>query len=151
MPRQTAFSIVAFVAVVSISGCGGGKASVKGKVSYQGKPILMGSVLLVGPDGVTFTGNIEPDGSYVVEGVASGAVRVGVISRKPVGGNRGNPESDRPRRTTDGAASPRNLPPPPAELSKWFEIPAKYEEPTTSGLEKTIKSGENKDVNIDLP
>jgi hypothetical protein len=150
MRHKLLFLTAALGSLLSLSGCGSGKATVSGKVSYQGRPILMGSVLMVGPDGITFTSNIEPDGSYKIEGVTSGVVQIGVISPKPIAATRGDPESSRPRRTVSGA-SPRNLPPPPAELSKWFEIPAKYEEPTTSGISREIKSGNNPDVNIDLP
>jgi hypothetical protein len=79
----------------------------------------------------------------MVQGVESGRVLIGVISRDPA-----VPAATGPRRGKDGT-----LPPPPAQTldrSKWFPLPLKYEDPTKSGLSTTLKSGAST-YDIDLP
>jgi hypothetical protein len=113
-----------------VCGCGG-KATVSGKVSYQGRTVTYGSVLILGSDKKTRFGVIQPDGSYTVEGVTPGAVKIGVISRDPA-----KPASKVP-------ASARATP-------TWFPLPPKFEDPATSGIVGTVGSGRVKH-DIELP
>jgi hypothetical protein len=133
----------ALAVVLGLTGCGGGKATVQGKVTHRGKALACGTVLLVGADGVTVAGEIAGDGSYAVAGVTAGPVQVGVVSKPPRAGAR--PSRGGPVRTrTDARASPA------ADRSKWFPIPEKYAEPTTSGLGLTLQAGANTQ-DIELP
>jgi len=130
------------------AGCGGGKSDVTGKVIYQGKTVLFGTVIMQGPDRIPMTGTIQSDGTYVVQGVASGNVLIGVVSRDPgvLAGSKGR------RRVDMGDANGGSLEStvaPIIERSKWFPIPQKYEDPAQSGLQATIKSGaQNYDINL---
>jgi len=130
-----------------LAGCSG-KADVTGKVTHQGKPVLFGTVILQGPDGIPMTGMIQSDGTYVVQGVASGNVLIGVVSRDPgvLAGNKGR------RRVDKGDANGGSLEStvaPIIERSKWFAIPQKYEDPVKSGLQAKIGSGSvSYDINL---
>ncbi len=130
-----------------LTGCAGGKADVTGKVTHQGKTVLWGTVILQGPDGIPITGTIQSSGTYVVQGVASGKVLIGVISRDPgvLAGSTGRRRVD--KGDANGLVSTNA---PIIERSKWFPLPQKYEDPAQSGLQANIKSGAQ-NYDIDLP
>jgi hypothetical protein len=118
--------------------------NVSGKVLYKGSPVVMGSVVLVGPDGVPHTGRIEEDGTFTISEVPTETVKVAVQS----------PDPGRPLRETD-------LPPSQTPLmqkmkgmkidlggakgdrKKWRRLPKQYEDPNTSGLTLDVHKGEN--------
>jgi hypothetical protein len=133
--------------LLALAGCAEGRADVTGKVMHRGKTVLWGTVILQGPDGIPITGMIQPDGTYTVQGVAAGKVLLGVISRDP-----GVLAGTKRPRGFKSQHSDRPQPPPPTviERSKWFPLPEKYEDPTKSGLEATLKGGANS-YDIDLP
>lgn len=60
------------------AGCGGGKGGLNGKVSYDGKPMTKGQVSLQAPDGTIHAGDISPDGTYKIDGIPSGTVKLAV-------------------------------------------------------------------------
>src|SRR5262245_42639167 len=125
-------------AMLITAGCSGGKASVSGRVTYKGKLLAVGTVSMVGPDGIVRQGAIKSDGTYSVTDVAAGKVQIGVLSQNPAGDARGNPRS---------AASTRlatKAPDAPPNPSNRLAIPTSYQEPTTSGLSTTLASGSNK-------
>jgi len=128
-----AVGVLALAAV----GCGG-RGDVSGKVTYDGKTVVFGTVQFEGSDGMLRQGNIEPDGSYTVTGVATGEAKVAVSSRNPK-------SSDFTPIQREGGPPP----PPRPEIQGWFSIPEKYDTPFGSGLTYTIKRGENK-IDIEL-
>jgi hypothetical protein len=136
----------AFVAalLLVLGGCGGGKANVTGKVTHQGKTVLWGTVIMQGPDGIPMTGTIQPDGTYIVQGVASGKVLIGVVSRDPgvLAGSKSPRLVDKGERNGAGVS-----PAPVIARSQWFQLPQKYEDPLQSGLNAKIGSGS---VNYDI-
>src|SRR5437763_7171045 len=71
------------VLLLTLSGCGAGTATLGGKVTYRGRPVTSGSIIVVHEDGTARVGVIEPDGTYSVEGVKRGRVKVGVLSPDP--------------------------------------------------------------------
>jgi hypothetical protein len=98
-------------------------ATVTGKVRYGDRAVTYGSVILLSADGTACAGVIEADGSYTINDVSPGSVRIVVISRDPSKGR----VTARARKTTEAAA--------------WFPLPAKYEKAETSGLGATIPAG----------
>jgi hypothetical protein len=109
---------------------------VSGKVTYNGKPVVFGTVLIHGRDGLR-QGSIAPDGSFTVRGVATGEARVAV--------NSPNPKSI----VLYPNKNPKYKQEPYPDVPGWFEIPSKYENVSTSGLTYTIKGGTNT-INIEL-
>src|SRR2546425_1254655 len=82
-PGRAARLVLVAIFLVSLIGCGTRVGDVSGKVTYKGRPVVCGSVVLVGPDGMTKVGAINQDGSYVVKGVGAGRVGVAVFSLDP--------------------------------------------------------------------
>jgi hypothetical protein len=155
--------------LAGVCGCGQRIADAAGKITYQGKPVVCGSVVFVGPDGMTKVGAIRADGSYEVKGVGAGRAQVAVFSLDPA--RPLNPEiaprthgkaatepvddSGRPADTRPVVASApadrSNWAEPNVDRSRWFPLPKKYELVATSGLSAQLKAGPNPDVNFDLP
>ena len=141
--RSRAAGWVGLLAVLGLGGCGDGKASVSGKVTYKNRPVVTGTVIVAGSDGVQVAGVISPDGTYAVEGVKAGAVRIGVFSPNPSAsrnGGRGGAVTSRLNRGTEQKADPRD----------WVPLPPRYAEPDTSGLTTTLRSGsQTHDIDLD--
>jgi len=118
--------------VAALSGCGGG-TKLDGKVTYQGRPVISGSVIVLNEDGTAESGVIQPDGSYSVEGVKKGHVRVGVLSPDPARArsilvtDRSHAKEDhKPARDTRSAAKSR--------AGGWFPLPHELGDPEKSGM-----------------
>jgi hypothetical protein len=156
-------------ALGGFTGCGRGTGDVSGRVTHKGKTVVCGSVTLVGPDGMTKSGRINPDGTYSVSGVGAGTVQLAVVSDDPArpldpykaGKTHGKavtePTDDSGRdpeagRTVPVAPTDRsNWAEPDVDRSKWFPLPKKYELVATSGLTIEIKAGSNTGIDIELP
>jgi hypothetical protein len=121
--------------VLTAAGCQG-RGNVHGKVTYNGKPVVFGTVLFHGKDGLR-QGNISPDGSYAVRDVAAGEARAAVNSPNPRG------IELYPNK------NPKYKQEPYPDVPGWFAIPNKYEDVSTSGLSYTIKGGSNQ-IDIEL-
>src|SRR5262249_27936554 len=112
---------------------------VTGKVSYKGKPVVYGAVILVSADGLTAAaGPIQPDGSYTVTGMKPGEVKGGVVSRDPAAAQRQHTlrwaTITRPLEQASLKAK--------VDRKRWFNLPEKFEEPETSGVNFVLKGGQ---------
>jgi hypothetical protein len=110
-------------------------ARVSGQVSYQGKPVMKGTVSFVATDPArrNATGLLDPNGRYTLQtedrgdGAEVGDYDVTIYAHD-------EPVLD---------FQPK-VPVKPKPL-----VPQKYEDPKTSGLKRTVKSGSNT-VNFEL-
>ena len=134
--------LLAAILLAGTCGCGR-TATVTGTVAFRGKPVIYGSVTFQSADRTTQSAPILSDGSYTVEGVHPGEVRIGVISRDP---SKGRPALQGEKSAPPGkkGAAPKN-----ATVPGWFALPRKYENPETSGLDCTVGAGQN-EHKIDL-
>jgi hypothetical protein len=166
--RPTAGLFLLFPLLLSLTGCGRGVCDVTGKITYRGKPVVCGSVIFVGPDGMTKVSNLSQDGTFQVAGVGVGQAQVAVISQDPArpldpykaerthGKDVVQPVDDSGRNPDAGrvVANPpndrSNWSEPNVDRSKWSPLPKKYELVSTSGLTAELIGGTN-EVNIDLP
>ena len=136
--RLFCFRVLAAALLTSAAiGCGG-QGNVSGKVTYDGKPLVWGTVQFEGSDGIVKHGNIQPDGTYTVNGVATGEAKAAVSSI--------NPSSSDFQPIQREGRPPR---PPRPEVKGWFPIPEKYDTPFKSGLTYPIKRGNN-EIDIEL-
>jgi hypothetical protein len=124
-----------------LAGCSAAKGSLSGTVTFQGKPIVYGTVIAVCSDGISRSANIEPDGSYRLDNLPTGEVKLAVLSPEPYE----TPSS--PRR------GERSVPAKPApngavDRSKWVKIPEEYGDPRLSGLATRVVAGHS---TFDLP
>lgn len=135
---RSAFRPVVAAALVALAvGCAG-RGDASGKVTYQGKTLVWGTVQFEGSDGTLKQCNINPDGTYSVQGLAAGEAKVAVSSINPN-------SSDFQPRVVEGRPAPAPRP----QVKGWFPIPAQYDAPHKSGLVYTIKSGANT-IDIEL-
>jgi hypothetical protein len=119
---------------LALSGCGSGEARgrVAGKVTFQGQAVSEGIVVFNNDEkGIHMTAKLESDGSYEIitakgVGVSVGTYRVCVCPPLP-------------------ALPPMSAgnPPTTTETKQYPNIPQKYRNPATSGLNLTVKQGEN--------
>jgi hypothetical protein len=130
------------------AGCdGGGTADATGTVLYRGKPVTAGTVVMVGPDGRAAMGEIGGDGSYRIEGVAAGAVKVGVSVPLPDSWTSEGQAGRRGVRDRQGVHAPARPTPP---TSPKEAVPLTYGDPDTSGLQAELRPGSNRhDVTIE--
>jgi hypothetical protein len=98
------------------------KGDVDGKVHFKGQPLNGGAVTLVGDLNDTYSGELQPDGTYKVRNVPSGAYRVVIAAAAPDPGKK------------------------PARVVR---IPVKYGHPQTSGLTCIVQPGQQT-VDFDL-
>jgi hypothetical protein len=115
--------------VLAGTGCGPRVGQVSGKVLYKGQPLPSGTVLFEGPDGSRRGFSpIAADGSYRIDNVSVGVVRIAVVSepRVPPGLMKPSGPGAQP------AAQPKN---------DHVPIPARYEKPEQSRLTCTVVVG----------
>lgn len=144
---------VALVAL-ALAGCSDRAVAVRGKVTYQGKPLAGGSVTLVGPTGLVYAGAVQADGTYTIDGVPAGSVKIGVTgppnrsAAKPApGGRDGGRGGDVTSRGAPDGAAP--APPPPAPTAgPSVSVPAQFADPNASGLTGTVESGKPLDIDV---
>jgi hypothetical protein len=140
----------ALLLALASSGCGPGHGRVTGTVTYRGKPVVVGTVLIVGSDGIPAYGNVGEDGTYVIARVPTGAAQVAVNSLDPVVAARWKDRKAGlrgallpPRVKDKKVVLPQPEPPPPGDRKGWFPIPEQYGNPRTSGLTCDVKRGAN--------
>jgi hypothetical protein len=128
-------------------GCGAGRGTVAGKVTYQNKPLHFGSVVVVGTDGIPRTAPITPGGLYAVPDVPCGEAKVAVHSPDPAGAARIYEEEQ--IKLQKGARPPPGRTPPDVDRQKWFPIPVEFADFGRSGLALTVRRGTNAlDINM---
>lgn len=120
------------------------KANVSGRVSYQGHPVIWGSVVIASKDGRTAAGAIKPDGTFAVTDAPTDAVTIAVVSRDPLIQTWATNLKESRNRPTSKTFSPS-----PVDRKKWFPLPAKYEDPSNSGVTAILKRGDN-EFNVEL-
>jgi hypothetical protein len=110
-----------------LAGCAG-KGQVSGKVKYKGQALPAGTITFFDRANRATSSAIGPDGGYSVEQVASGPVKVSVVT---------------PMAIYMIGDKPPPGPKPPT-------LPAKYADRDKSGLDLDVKSGpQQHDFNLD--
>ncbi|MDY3553719.1 carboxypeptidase regulatory-like domain-containing protein [Gemmata sp. JC717] len=98
-----------------------------GKVTFRGVPVAEGTVVFDGPDGSAYVADLEPNGTFafqVARGVGLPPGRYAVAVRPP-----------RPNKPGMGYVAPN------MKKAEYPNIPKKYHDPKTSGLEATVQAG----------
>ena len=107
------------IAVLGLAGCsnkGGKIKELRGTVTYNGQP-MRGWILRVVGSGSVSIATIQHDGSFIITDVVPGEVKVGVTEAPQGSGGPSTTEERKPQS---------------------FSLPAKYQDPETSGLKYTI-------------
>jgi hypothetical protein len=134
------WSASALLVLLAALGCSSGSATVSGKVTYKGEPLPAGSVAIYGANGRVQSGPIAGDGTYTIAKAPVGDVKMTVVTPNP------SPETRQGKRGRDPIKHPGAA---DAAPIKVVPIPDRYKEPDKSGLNFTLKSGEQT-INLDL-
>jgi uncharacterized protein YceK len=131
-----------FGLIAALSGCGTGTTSISGKVTYQGKKVVYGTVVVVDSTGSSNAGTIKPDGSFTINNVKPGTVKVAVTSQAPPGAKvtkaaRVGRDADDDRTPADANATVD-----PEVVKNWFPLPKEFGYPDESKISLTAKAGE---------
>jgi len=139
-------SLIVFLLLLS-AGCSS-KGAVTGKVLYQGKPLPGGTVTFFCGSKGTFTSPIKEDGSYNVDKVPAGDVKIGVETQslnrnrgaipKMPDGYKEKFKSMIPQDVDAGEVMPGFASSP----GKYVSIPEHYSDPEKSGLTYTVTGGQ---------
>jgi len=121
--------ILGGVVFVALIGCGPGRGDLSGKVSFEGKPLKIGSVNVLGQDGLPKGAQISPDGTYKVADIQAGTVKIQVTSLDPA--------STQPAVRIPGSGTTK------ADSSGWFPIPDHFGDFEKSKLTFELKPGPN--------
>jgi hypothetical protein len=104
----------------------------------SGRSVIWGSVVLVGEDGRSAAGRIQPDGSFTVANAPIGEVVATVSSPDPLVQHYATQlKSSRERLPMTQWAAP------PVDRQQWFVVPKRYESAMSSDLKMTVKRGSN--------
>jgi hypothetical protein len=132
--------------VFCVAGCGG-KANVKGRVTYQGKPVIHGSIILIGGGNKQLSSaRIDSEGNYRISDIAPGPAHIAVVSPDPTPPRPlPSPPPDTPafkvKAQLDELRARKALP--KVDPSKWFPLPRQYESTETSGITTILQRGDN--------
>lgn len=143
--------VVAAVLLALAAGCGSKTADVTGKVTFQGKPVVYGTVVIIGSDGLPKAGDLKPDGTYRVADVAVGPVKVAVSSPPPPGSEppkKAKVAGGRDAGEDDKQPPPAATPADAAVAKNWVPLPEKYGDPDKSGLTATVAAGQPLDLDL---
>jgi hypothetical protein len=127
-------ALLALILAITGVGCGR-KNVVTGTVSLGTKKLATGSVVMVQEDTLRlFQGQIEPDGTYTIEGVPYGELKIAVHSANPnvkvEVKRKADPELFRGKEKQVSQAPP---------VVGWFPIPEQYGDHTKSNLSIVIE------------
>jgi hypothetical protein len=138
---------LALALALGVAGCGhSSKASVAGKVYYKDTPLKGGNVTFVAPDKQSYLAEIQEDGSYSIDKLPPGEMKIAVetASLRP-------PNAfvlkNKPPADTGGAYHPPDY---EARAKRFVQIPDLYSNPDQSGLSYTVKGGKQ-EHDIKLP
>lgn len=134
LSRRLALCSLALAVAVAV-GCGGSKGSkdsVSGKVTSNNQPVS-GLIEFTFSDGKMLASPLAPDGGYSIPAPPKGDAKVAVkgLGAPPGPGIKA------------GAEMPKGVDM-PGGVGGGVQPPAKYGNPTTSGLTYTVKGGEEK-------
>jgi len=139
LPRAARGCLGLLFLLVVVSGCGGGKGDVVGKVTFDGQPIPWGRISFVSQGGnrLAISSSIK-NGEYKIVGCPAGLAKISVESFPAK-----KPDTEAKNPLAKGFAPPKNVDsPPPEVIGKFLEIPQILGNPESSGLEFTVKRGE---------
>ncbi|HEY1186939.1 MAG TPA: hypothetical protein VGE74_04745 [Gemmata sp.] len=139
---------VAVLLVLALAGCSGNRSGINtggkltGQVTLNGKPIKGGNVLVVSEDGkFSASGYVNGEGTYTVPEPPLGKVRIALQTSHLRGSM--VPKGTGPKSGGSNEGSRGMVMPNPKEIGLEFtEIPAKYENPSTSDLRFEVKGGD---------
>ena len=109
-------------------------ATLEGTVTMGGTPVPAAMIILKGKESGA-TGNVSPDGKFKIENAPLGEVQIGVNTEAAKGQMMGEVMARANQAAKGGAPAP--------PLPTVRDVPAKFQNPDTSGITTTIQKGSN--------
>jgi hypothetical protein len=125
-------------------GCGSNRATparLSGHVNYGGKPVTGGSIKFFPKDGGVYPAGIDVNGEYSIADLPAGQTAVSIETESAKGGSMQEYSKARGAQPPKNANSAVGGNEPAAPATKYVKIPAKYANPTTSGLSVELTRG----------
>jgi hypothetical protein len=139
--RMLLFAAAVLAAAVS-SGCGDvSRGRIHGKVTWNGKPLTGATVIFIAKDNKTHPVKLKTDGSYEVNGVAYGPIKVSIQQDLPSVASKSEPRaSSQAKGVADEKAGKAPPSSPIAEKSDYGpRLAASYTDAEKSGLTFEMK------------
>lgn len=146
--RRAGVAVVIAVLLV-VPGCGVPRARVHGTLKYEGKPLGGAIITFFSADNATFTARTRSDGTYQVDRVPQGTVRVSVQIPKRRPKPRPDPASVQKANKEAGLKSWQERKQLEEPSSPRIKLPDRYGNPETSDLSFELKELDQ-DYSIDL-
>lgn len=133
-------AFLTLAAALGVLGCGGGTATVSGKVYYKGNLLKGGNVTFVSPGNPTVVAAINEDGSYTAKGVPAGAVKICVETKSlnPAGQPKAPKYGPPPGVESPGGYNPSGG---PDQGKRYVPIPESYSDPDQTDLTLQVTGG----------
>lgn len=138
LQRKSAWSLILLSAAF---GCGPGYGDLEGKVTLDDKPVRSGSVQAFGSDGLVKQSLIQDDGSYSIQKVIAGQVKIAVSSPDP---------DDMKLKRRDKGPKVEQITEIVIDRSKWFPVHTDYGDAQKSGVTFQVKAGQKNPFDIKL-
>lgn len=135
--------VTGFALLVLATGCQG-SGTVTGKVRHRAKPVVWGTVSMIASDDLQYSGQITLEGTYKIENVPNGPVKILVASPDPDPNNGGNAGAN----SLAAEAQARFPGPPKPPPGAWFPIPAEYSDLEQTTLKGTVRADTTIDLNL---
>jgi hypothetical protein len=157
--RKLVPNVLGLSLLLLAAGCGS-RGTVSGKVLYKGKPLTGGHVVFLHQKG-SFTTAIQEDGSYSIDRVPSGPVKIAVTAAGPVHPRHGLSKSQLEKMQKNKPEVKSDEDAPKAMMAEMLgsasggnksgvNLPEKYGDPEKSGLTYTVAGGsQTYDIKVD--
>ena len=143
MARVRFLSVASLLLTSGLLGCSGGDkqapATVSGSLSYNGQPVKAGTMQFHTADGVPYSAQIAPDGTYTATDLPTGEMVV-TVETESINPNKAAPKGgDAARRMKMQVQQPAPGTTTAGDL--YVKIPRKYADPKSSPLKVTLERG----------
>jgi hypothetical protein len=140
---------VGIVILLVAPGCGVPRARVHGTLKYEGKPLGGANLTFFSADNATFPVRTRSDGTYQVDRVPQGTVRVSVQMPQRRSKSRPEPKAAQKANEEAGIKSWQERPQLDEPAAPRIKLPDRYGNPETSELSFELKEPDQ-DYSIDL-
>lgn len=139
-PARTRIQFLLIAVLFGTVGCSS-SGTVSGKITYQNSPVKGGTIIFVTADGSQFSGPINEDGTYKVEKVPKGDVKIIVetssLAQRATQKLNAPPEGQQ----VPGAKSDKQQFDPAEAQRRYTPIPGNYERADSTPLKLAVKGG----------
>ncbi len=146
------FHLLGLAVIACSLGCGYSTARVHGTVKHKGELVTDATIMLLTIDNQVYRADLDGSGSYVIEGVPQGSVRVAIQQALPAVAPRPDPPAfQRDRKTTDsGEVITDDRPPRATSPPGTPRIPENLADAAKSGLSFELNKPDF-EWSIDIP